>query len=165
MPPDPSSPIGDEHAALIEHRVSIMVGSRDAGLRPHLLRAVGCRLSADRRRATLLVPEGRAGAVLDDLRDNGRIAVVFSEPTSNRTLQLKGNDATIGPCGPDDAALAERYVQGFVEEIGRLHFKARVAHTILSPGDALVAVHFTIAEAFEQTPGPSAGEPVAPPAR
>jgi hypothetical protein len=165
MHPAPPSPIGDEHAALVEHRVSIMVGSRDAGLRPHLLRAVGCRLSADRRRATLLVPEAGAGEVLNDLRENGRIAVVFSQPTSNRTLQLKGGDATIGPCGPDDAALADRYVQGFVEEIGRLGFDARLAHTILSRGEALVAVHFTIDEAFEQTPGPSAGAPVAPPAR
>jgi len=108
MHSDPHSLIGDEHAALIEHRVSIMVGSRDAGLRPHLLRAVGCRLSADRRRATLLVPERSSGEVLSDLRDNGRIAVVFSQPTSNRTLQLKGNDASIAPCGPHDAALAER---------------------------------------------------------
>jgi hypothetical protein len=165
MHSDPVPPIGDEHAALIEHRVSIMVGSRDAGLRPHLLRAVGCRLSADRRRATLLVPEGSSREVLNDLRANGRIAVVFSQPTSNRTLQLKGNDASVGPCGADDAALADRYVQGFVEEIGRLGFNAALAHTILSRGDALVAVHFTIAEAFEQTPGPSAGEPVTPPAR
>ena len=160
MSSDPPSPIGDAHAALIEHRVSIIVGSRDASLRPHLLRAVGCRLSADRRRVTLLVPERSSGDVLNDLRDNGRIAVVFSEPTSNRTVQLKGSDASIGPCGPDDAALAERYVQGFVEEIGRLGFNARLAHTILSRDDTLVAVQFTIAEAFEQTPGPSAGEPV-----
>ena len=165
MHSDPPSPIGDEHAALIEHRVSIMVGSRDAGLRPHLLRAVGCRLSVDRRRATLLVPEGSSGDVLNDLRDNGRIAVVFSQPTSNRTLQLKGNDASIGPCGPDDAALADRYVRGVMEEIGRLGFDARLAHTILSRDDALVAVQFTIAEAFEQTPGPAAGEPVPPPVR
>jgi hypothetical protein len=165
MHSDPPSPIGDEHAALIERRVSIMLGSRDAGLRPHLVRAVGCRLSADRRRATLLVPVGSSAQVLNDLRDNGCIAVVFSEPTSNRTLQLKGRDASVAPCGPDDAALADRYVQGFVEEIGRLGFSARLAHTILSRNDALVAVHFTIAEAFEQTPGPSAGEPVAPLAR
>ena len=165
MHPGPPSPIGEEHAALIEHRVSIMVGSRDAERRPHLLRAVGCRLSGDRRRLALLVPEGSSGEVLNDLRDNGRIAVVFSQPTSNRTLQLKGNDATVAPCGPDDAALADRYVQGFVEEIGRLGFDARLAHTILSRDEALVAVHFTIAEAFEQTPGPSAGHPVGPPAR
>jgi len=165
MNTDAPSPIGDEQAALINRRVSIMVGSRDAGLRPHLLRAVGCRLSADWRRATLLVPQRCSGEVLNDLRDNGRIAVVFSEPSSNRTLQLKGSDATVTPCGPDDAALAERYVQGFIAEIGLLGFSADVAHSFLGRDDTLLAVHFTIAEAFEQTPGPSAGEPLARPAR
>jgi hypothetical protein len=165
MNPDAPSPIGHEHAALVARRVSIMVGSRDASLRPHLMRAVGCRLSADWRRATLLVPQGSSGEVLNDLRDNGHIAVVFSEPSSNRTLQLKGHDATVTQCGPDDAALAERYVQGFVAEIGKLGFAADVAHTILSQDDTLLAVHFTIAEAFEQTPGPAAGEPLTRPAR
>jgi hypothetical protein len=165
MNSDAPSPIGHEHAALIARRVSIMVGSRDAQLRPHLMRAVGCRLSADWRRATLLLPQGSSGQVLDDLRDNGQIAVVFSEPSSNRTLQLKGHDATVTPCGPDDATLAECYVQGFVAEIGHLGFAADIAHTILSHDDTLLAVHFTIAEAFEQTPGPAAGEPLARPAR
>ena len=165
MSPDAPSPIGPEQAALIHRRVSIMVGSRDAALRPHLLRAVGCRLSPDRRRATLLVPQSSSGAVLADLRDNGQIAVVFSEPSSHRTIQVKGHDATVAPCGPDDAALAERYVEGFVAEIAQLGFAHHVAQTILSRHDALVAVHFTIAEAFEQTPGPAAGERLAPPDR
>jgi Pyridoxamine 5'-phosphate oxidase len=165
MNPGAPSPIGPEHAALIARGVSIMVGSRDSNLRPHLMRAVGCRLSADWRRATLLMPQGGGGQVLSDLRDNGRIAVVFSEPSSNRTLQLKGHDATVTPCGSDDAALAERYVQGFVAEIGKLGFAEEVARTILNRDDAVVAVHFMIAEAFEQTPGPGAGEPLARTAR
>jgi len=165
MNPDTPSPIGAEQAALIGGRVSIMVGSRDARLQPHLVRAVGCRLSDDWRRATLLVPRGGSDELLDDLRDNGRIAVVFSVPSSNRTVQLKGRDATVAECGPDDAGLAERYVQGFVTEIGQLGFPAEVAHTILGRGDTLMAVHFTIADAFEQTPGPAAGERLAPPAR
>lgn len=160
----PSSPIGPEQAALIARRVSIIVGSRDARHGPHLMRAVGCRLSADRRRVTVLMPQGSSRQVLDDLRENGQIAVVFSEPSSNRTLQLKGGDAAVVPCEPDDAVLAERYVEGFVDEIGQLGFAAEVAQTILGHDDELVAVHFTIAAAFEQTPGPAAGEPLAAPA-
>lgn len=140
--------------------VSVIVGSRDALHRPHLMRAVGCRLSADRRRVTVLMPQGSGQAVLDDLRDNGRIAVVFSEPSSNRTLQLKGGDATVAPCEPGDALLADTYLQGFVDEIGQLGFAAEVAHTMLRHGDALMAVHFTVDAAFEQTPGPGAGEPL-----
>jgi hypothetical protein len=159
--PQPS-PIGPEQAALISRPISIIVGSRDARQRPHLMRAVGCRLAADRRRLTIFMPQGSGQAVLQDLRDNGQIAVVFSEPSSHRTLQLKGSDATVSPCAPEDAAEVEAYLQGFVEEIGQLGFAAEVAHTMLRHDDALVAVHFTVGAAFEQTPGPVAGEPLAP---
>lgn len=165
MDPALPSPIGPEQAALMTHRVSIIVASRDADLRPHLMRALGCRLSADRRRVTLLMAQRSSRQVLEDLRANGRIAVVFTEPSSNRTLQVKGDDAGIAACGDGDAALAERYLQGFIDEIGQLGFAAEVAHTILGHDDDLVAVHFTVAAAFEQTPGPAAGQPLSAPGR
>ena len=158
-PPPPL--IGPEQAALMARRVSIIVGSRDAHQRPHVMRAAGCRLSTDRHRITVLMPRASGQAVLDDLRDNGQIAVVFSEPSSHLTLQLKGHDATVAPCEAGDAALAEAYLQGMVEEIGQIGLPSQVAHTMLRHGDMLVAVHFTGAAAFEQTPGPAAGEPLA----
>ena len=157
----PPSPTGPDLAELVSRHISIIVGSRDRALRPHLMRAVGCRLSPDGRRVTLLLPQGRSAEVLADLRDNGQIAVVFTEPSSNQTLQVKGQDARVAACGPDEQALAEAYLQGFVEEIGQLGLAAEVAHTILGHDDGLVAVHFTIASAFDQTPGPAAGRPLA----
>ena len=157
MTAEPLSPIGPDQAALMRGRVSIIVGSRDAQLWPHLMRAVGCRLSPDHRRVTVLMPLAGSQPVLDDLRDNGRIAVVFCVPSTNLTLQLKGDDASVTSCGPDDHELAERYLQGFVDEIGQLGFAADVAHTILGHGGDLVAVHFSVAAAFDQTPGPAAG--------
>ena len=162
--PPSTSPIGPEQAALMARRVSVIVGSRDASNRPHVMRAVGCRLSADRLRVTVLMPQTSGRAVLDDLRNNGQIAVVFSEPTSHLTLQLKGHDATVAPCEAGDAALAEAYLHGFVEELGQIGLPAAVAHTMLRPGDTLVAVHLSVAAALEQTPGPAAGEPLAAPA-
>lgn len=165
MPTPPAPAIGSAQVELITGRVSIIVASRDARLRPHLMRAVGCRLSPDRRRVTVLLPEGGAGEVLENLRDNHQIAVVFSRPSSNLTVQLKGNDATVTPSGPDDKALAECYLQGFIEEIGPLGHSADVAHTLLGYDGALTAVHFTVAAAFEQTPGPAAGQPLQTTAR
>jgi hypothetical protein len=76
MPTTPSSPIGSAQVELITGRVSIIVASRDARLRPHLMRAVGCRLSHDWRRVTVLLTEGGAREVLETA-DNRQIAVVF----------------------------------------------------------------------------------------
>lgn len=154
--------IGPEQVALMTGQVSIIVASRDARLQPHLMRAAGCRVAPDLRRVTLLVPEASGRALLDDLRTCGRLAVVFTQPSTNRTLQLKGDDAVVAPCGPDDAALAAQYLRGFVDEVGQLGFPALVAHTIVGQGEPQVAVHFSIAAAFDQTPGPTAGAALCP---
>lgn len=157
-PPPP--PIGPEQVALLEGHVSIIVGSRDEQLRPHLTRALGCRVDADRRRATVLLPRGPGAQVIADLQANGRIALVASRPTTNRTLQIKGADAALVPCTAQDEALADAHLEGFVDEIGRLGFGAEVARTIHRHDAGIVAVAFTIGEAFEQTPGPQAGAPL-----
>jgi hypothetical protein len=155
---DPTaSPIGPEQADLIGRRVSIIVGSRDAVQRPHLMRAVGCMLSDDRRQVTVLINQRAADKVLADLRANGLIAVVFSEPTTHRTLQLKGSDAQVLPCGSEGEAVAERHLRRFVDELADIGVRADVAQTLLARDGGLAAIRFTVREAYEQTPGPQAG--------
>ncbi len=163
MSATPPSPLGPDQVALMARHVSIIVGTRDAALRPHVMRAVGFRLSDDRRRLAVLLPQARSDELIDDVRANGRIAVVFSEPTTHRTLQVKGRDAVVLPCDAADRDVAARTLEGFVDELGQIGFTAEVAQTILRHDDDLVALQFTIAEAFEQTPGPTAGERLAPP--
>lgn len=159
MSPAHSPVIGLEQAALMHRRVSIIVASRDADHRPHLMRAMGCRLSEDRRGLTVFLSASSSQKVLADLLANGLIAVVFSEPSSSLTLQLKGVDAAIVPAEPGDPALVQAYIRGFAEEIGQLGFAAELAHTMFAHApDELVAVHFTLQTAFDQTPGPRAGE-------
>ncbi len=150
--------IGPEQAALMRRPVSVLVGSRDAAHRPHLMRAVGFRVAADGSVLRVLLPAGRASAVLADIRANGEVAVVFSEPSTHRTLQVKGRDARVEPPGPDAAAIAADYLRGFSEEITSIGFPAIVAQRIAGTADeALVEVVFTPTEAFDQTPGPQAG--------
>lgn len=162
MPTVPPSPLAAEPAALLERRVSIIVGTRDAALRPHVMRATGCKLSADRRRLLVLMPALSGADVLADLRANRRIAVVFSEPSSHRTLQVKGDDAEVDDATAEEQAMAAPYRARFAAEIAQLGFGPTVATTMLGHEEPLVAIRFTIAEAFEQTPGPAAGERLAP---
>jgi hypothetical protein len=151
--------IGLEQLALMQRRVSIIVASRDAALRPHLMRAMGCRLSPDARRVTLFLCALTSKHVIEDLRSNRLIAVVFSEPSTSRSLQLKGDDAVLIPVEAGDHELVQTYIERFVEEIAGLGFAPGVARTLFdhAPGD-LVAVGFTPQVGFEQTPGPRAGE-------
>lgn len=151
-------PIDDALLALMHAGVSIIVASRDAELRPHLMRALACRVSADRRRVTLLMARRGSRALLDALAACGAIAVVFSQPSTHRTAQLKGRDATIGAAEPGDVALADAHAERFAAEIGRLGFAAPLAYAVLDRGDdEMVAVTFTPTAGYEQTPGPGAG--------
>lgn len=153
--------IDEEHAAFIQGAVSMLVAARDAQLVAVNARAFGCRVAQDRRRVTLLLCRPQAQRVLECLQANGAIAAVFSQPSTHRTLQLKGRDAIVDAVLPADQGLMARYVEGIVAEFGPLGFSAPFARTLMAcPSEQAVAVSFTPAAAFMQTPGPRAGEPL-----
>lgn len=149
----------DDHAAFIQDgRISITAASRDARRLPSVVRAAGCRLDTDRRRLTLLLPTRQAAQVLADIDATGAIAVVFSEPSTHRTLQFKGSDARRGELQADDAARVAAHQAAFVDEIVPLGYTRELARTIHDvPADELSAVTFSVDAVFEQTPGPRAG--------
>lgn len=152
----------DDQAAFVQDgRISITVASRDARRLPSVVRAAACRLDAGRCRLTLLLPTRQSAQVLADIAATGAIAVVFSEPSTHRTLQFKGSDARLEALQPGDAALARAHREAFVDEILPLGYRRDFALTVHSvPGDELSAVTFTVAQGFEQTPGPRAGAQV-----
>ena len=88
--------------------------------------------------------------------------MVFSEPTTHRTLQLKGKDAQVLPCDSEGEAAAERHLRRFVDELADIGIGAEVAGTLLARDGGLVAIRFTVCEAYEQTPGPQAGAALHP---
>lgn len=132
---------------------------------PTLVRGTGCRISPDRKRVTVFVSATQADPVLQCIRDTGSIAVVFSEPSTHRTVQLKGTDAVIGTVSSEDLAIVERYRLAFSTELRPLGFTSTQIQTLLAfPSDDIVSLSFTPTAAFSQTPGPRAGEPLKGPA-
>ncbi|MBS0374545.1 MAG: hypothetical protein JSR73_08170 [Proteobacteria bacterium] len=150
-------------AAFIQRRVSICAAGRNAANEPTAARAYGCRVSADRSTLTVYVLRSQATALIDAVEANGQVAVVFSRPTTNRTIQLKGSDARVrrGEAG-DVQAIAE-WVGSFVVEVAELGFNAPFVHAVCAtqPGD-VVAITFTPTDGFAQTPGPGAGARLEP---
>jgi hypothetical protein len=148
-------------AAFVQTGVSINAGSRGPGNAPALARANGCRVAADQRTVSVLFPAPKAAALLDAVRATGVIAVVFSEPPTHRTIQLKGTDAKVAAATAEDGALSARYVETFVAALAALGYSDTVFRALLwaDPAD-LVAVTFSPSAAFDQTPGPRAGAPL-----
>lgn len=156
-----SSPLDQDHAAFIQGSVSVIAASRNADNEPNLSRAIGCRVASDHRQVTLFFFVAQSVALLADLRSNGAIAVVFSEPSTHRTLQLKGTDATVSPLTEGDGHIIATYRQRLVDELQKIFFPESFSRalTACSAGD-VVAVTFTVSAAFVQTPGPKAGTPL-----
>ncbi|MDP3858761.1 MAG: hypothetical protein Q8Q73_13470 [Stagnimonas sp.] len=157
-PPTASTALATEHLAFIGGGVSITAGSCDRQRQPSMARAIGCELSADGQRLRLLFCPQRAQALLADVAASGRIAVAYSQPSTHRTLQLKGRDGRVEPALAGDAALLERYAQAFVAELAPMNFPEAMVRVLLQVlAAAPVAVSFTLDAAFSQTPGPGAG--------
>lgn len=156
---EPAAPLLDEaRAAFIQQRVAINVASCNGGRVPSLARAVGCRVSADRRKVTLFLAVPRSTTLLRDLRAGSGVAAVFVRPTSHESIQLKGTRAEIVPLVEDDRDAIDVYAKTFLEEIFRLGYRDPFASALaMAIGEDLVGVRFEPTAAFLQTPGPLAG--------
>jgi hypothetical protein len=156
-----AAPLAPDEAAFIEGGVSIIAAARDAQHEMTVSRAMGCRVSADRRRVTIFLSTVQSGALLADVRANGVIAVVFSQPTSHRAIQLKGFDAAVVPLTPEDPHLWVAYRARLAAEVRHIGFSEVFVRAMLNaPSGDVVAVAFTPSAAFLQTPGPKAGTPL-----
>ncbi len=153
--------LAPEHIALIDKGVSAIVASRDAALRPSLMRAVGAGISADGTQVTVFVTRSQSRQLLQDIAAHGEVAVVFSQPSSHRTLQLKARHARLRAAAEADLPLLQRYLASMEREVGAVGYapnfvRAMLAHRL----DDVVAIGFTPEQAFDQTPGPRAGMPL-----
>jgi len=155
--------LSPEHIALVDQGVSAIVASRDAALRPSVMRAVGSRISADGLHITVYLRPSQSRQLLADIAATGHVAVVFSDPPSHRTLQVKATAARLRPAGPQDEAVLQRYLAAMQHAVGQVGYGPDyVAAMLAAPPHDLVAVEFTPESAFDQTPGPRAGTPLQP---
>jgi hypothetical protein len=158
MAPVDNPPLDEANAAFIRCGVMVSVASRNARHVASLSRALGCRVAPDRRRVSAFLPASQCETLLRDLRDTGTIAVVFSQPSTHRTIQLKGTDAALGPLAAGGTALIDANIDALVKDVVPLGYTEVMVRTLLAyePGD-VVEVTFTPTAAFAQTPGPQAG--------
>lgn len=149
--------IPDRVVEVLHGPAVMLVGSRDAQLRPAHASAVGAFVHDDRRTVTFFVARSCSARLLSDLQDNGRVAFSFGW-MSHEAYQLKGTYLSSRPTSDEDVGRQEAYRkkllaaarQAYPEEIAR-PFALGTAYT---PG---VAITFRVDEVFVQTPGPGAG--------
>lgn len=161
--PEGTARIDDEMKAFLESGPSVIVGTRDVGLAPEITRAWGPRVSEDRRSVSVCVPLATSAKTLDNLADNGRIALACALPTTVKSVQLKGT--CIETTEPDAADLAavEEHHEVFAARNEGIGVPRHMVETLwrreLETSPVLVKIRFVPEQAFDQTPGPDAGSP------
>jgi hypothetical protein len=145
-------------ADFLESGVSILVGTRDMGLRPATARAMGASVGRELRTLTLYLPEATAERTLANLRDNGQIAMTFSRAIDHRSIQIKGKCTLIRAGTVEDRAVQERYRALLIESLALIGLpRSELERATYWPS---VAVEVDVGELYEQTPGPQAGSPL-----
>lgn len=153
------SVLNGSYRAFVQQGVSMLIASRDAANCPCACRAAGCRILDDGR-LQVFVNRRNARHVLEAVSGSRTVAVVFSDPPTHQTIQVKGIDATVMPATDHAAALAD-YAGKFVAALTGLGYTEAMARALIATDlDETCAIVFTPTALFDQTPGPGAGAQV-----
>ena len=136
----------------------IQLGTRDAALRPAHVHVAGARVHDDRETVTVLVPTARADRTLQNLTDNGRVALGAAQ-ASHESYQLKGTYLSSRPADAEDRARQEAYRAALLASVLQVGYPEPIARplTLGLAYTPAVAITFRAEEVYQQTPGPSAG--------
>jgi hypothetical protein len=150
--------IDDELKELIESGVAAAAATADEQGRPHLAVVWGPRVHPDRSTITVFLETARGMFALDDLRSTKRIAMTIADPVSYRSVQFKGSQIHIGDATEEDRAWVQRHREAFMVAaalVGESPVAVRNRWM-----DDVFRVDFKVEQAFDQTPGPRAGQPL-----
>lgn len=154
------TPISEATASFIKTGVSIVMASRDSQNRPVVGRALGCRLSPDKRHVTVLLSAVACEPLVRAAVASGVVAVVFTQPTTHRSIQIKGAGAELVPVEDGDALELPCRAESFGQELRELGYgEAFIATFVPRECTDVVALRFEACSGFNQTPGPRAGRP------
>jgi hypothetical protein len=153
--------ISDDMKAFVESGVSVVIGTRDMGLVPEIVRGWGPTVSKDRQSISLCVARSAAARTLDNLSTIGRIAVGFTLPTNLHSVQLKGTWIETTDVRAADMTAVERHREAFAALNQRVGIPRMAIEAFwkreLESSAVMVKVRFLPEQIFNQTPGPGAG--------
>jgi hypothetical protein len=143
---------------LLQTGVSVVVGTRDATLMPECTRAWGIRVGKDRTTVTIFLTEAISLKTLQNLRENGHVAISCTRPTDHIACQLKGRLRAIRPSAPRDRECTRTWHREFVGELVAIGVPAQVCEAWIT--EPALAVEIDVTDVFHQTPGPGTGEKI-----
>jgi hypothetical protein len=134
---------------------ALIVATVGPGGEPYATRGWGLDVSPAGGVARVLLA-ATDDVTLTNLTRDGRIAVTGADVRTLRSVQVKGTATETAPATAPEEERAQRFIDEFFTGVGETDGTPReLMQRLVPPG--YVVVHFTIHEAYDQTPGPRAG--------
>lgn len=147
--------LDSEMAAFLQEGLPAHIATRNAQLEPAGARVTAIKVDADAEHVTVYLPAIAAQPLLEDLRDNGHLAVVLARPIDERSCQVKGRFVESWVPDAAEEAFARQQFDLALAAVERVGIpRAGSAAWQMLP---CVAVRFRAEALFTQTPGPNAG--------
>lgn len=137
--------------------VACQVATADLEGRPQSGWAWGPRVNADGS-LTLFVETKRAARRLANLPLNPRVAAIFADPISYRSIQLKGTWLSTRGATEEDQAWVKRHRELFASNVVLIGEGPEAIRNMYMSD--IIRIDMRVDAAFDQTPGPEAGKPL-----
>lgn len=145
---------------LLAGPLAVQVSSVDALLRPRLARCWGVELD-DQGILTVALIDAQTQALRAALTESRRAAVNVTQPVTLYSLQFKGEVVELAE--PDESAREMVRIRSdvFADSLGHIGIEPAKVRGAMHRGPARY-LRLRVREMFNQTPGPSAGNPLRP---
>ncbi|QID16486.1 hypothetical protein G3580_01905 [Nitrogeniibacter mangrovi] len=159
-----NDPIPPALAGFLTSHLSMHVAAGCGDGLATLVRAVGARIAPEAPHCLrLLVPRAQAVDLIEAISAGAPVAAVFNEPETHRTVQLKCARAEVVAAEAADVATLAPYVRAMAARLRAFGTPEPYAHTVLACApDEVVVIRLAPEAVFGQSPGPRAGERMAP---
>lgn len=145
---------------ILKQPVMIILAGRGMDGRPETGRGLGVRVGPEEDFNVWVSASAWAGLV-SGLSPGNPVAVTLCAPDTYRALQVKGPVVAISPATAEDLILVQAYVETTTAALVALGAPLDQALSWLAGGE-VVRLHCRIQETYSQTPGPGAGQAIAP---
>ena len=139
----------------------MLVGTRNKALRPTVRRAFGALAEPASDIVTFFLPEYDSGRTMENLADNGRVALLVIDAFTHQTRQFKGAFVAARPATDQDKAVRDVYIDKMVVHFRNWFLPVPDPFWREFTVEPSQAVSFRVEAIFDQTPGPNAGKALA----
>jgi hypothetical protein len=151
--------IDDALKEFIEGGVAVVLGTASQDRRPHVTYVWGPKVVDSREGLQVFLERARLAQPEANLENTTVAAVTMADPITYRSIQLKGRYLASTPATEEEEAWVQRHRQAFASATALVGDPPGVRRNVWMD-DRLVRLEFKVETAFDQTPGPNAGQPL-----